>query len=84
MYTSQLHGGLGLTSLEDMLSSATIARVLRCLNSRDQLVKDVSWTQLSAVVRKRSGKEHITDLDVETFLNTTVQCCFSYGFYAFS
>ncbi len=42
--------------LGDSLSSTCVTWTLRCLSSRDQLVQDVLWAQLSGVVRKRTGR----------------------------
>ncbi len=56
--------------MEDSLNSTCITRILRCLNSRDRLLQDVAWAQLTAVVKKRTGKEELRDTDIQNFLNT--------------
>ena len=69
LHTSNRHGGLGLQSLEDILHTTRIARCVSCLASRDKRVRDISWSQLSAVVRRRRGLSEITIDDVTDFLN---------------
>ena len=55
-HTAKYHGGLGLHSLEDNLDTSRIVRSLRCLSSPDKIVQDIAWSQLTAVVRKRTQK----------------------------
>ena len=71
LYTAKHHGGLGLTSIEDILDVTKVNRLIRCLSSPDKKVTDVAWDQLSNVVRKRRDIDDIGDADLQEFLNTT-------------
>ena len=73
LYASRQHGGLGLSSLEDQLDITRVTRVVRCPSSPDRKVQDVAWDQLSAVVRKRLGRDSIADEDIQTFVNTRLE-----------
>ena len=70
LHLGKCHGGLGLTSVEDMLDVTNVDRLSRCLSSPDEKVQDVAWDQLSAVVRKRKGADTISDRDLQEFLNS--------------
>ena len=70
LYMSRQQGGLGLTSVEDMMDVTKVNRLIRCLSSPDKKVRDVAWIQLSSVVRKRKGSNSITDKDLQEFINS--------------
>ena len=68
-YTAKSSGGLGLTSLEDTLHTTRVSRLLSCLSSTDKRLNDITWSQLTAVVKQRRRLDEVTTADIADFLN---------------
>ena len=68
-YTAKSSGGLGLTSLEDTLHTTRVSHLLSCLSSTDKRLNDITWSQLTSVVKRRRRLDDVTTADIADFLN---------------
>ena len=68
-YTAKSSGGLGLTSMEDTLHTTRVSRLLSCLSSTDKRLNDITWSQLTSVVKRRRRLNDVTTADIADFLN---------------
>ena len=68
-YTAKSSGGLGLTSLEDTLHTTRVSCLLSCLSSTDKRLNDITWSQLTSVVKHRRRLDNVSTADIADFLN---------------
>ena len=70
-HISRKDRGLGLISQEDRLDISLVKRALIILSSQDRQIQDIAWAQLtSTLICREKGKENLTAMDIESFLNT--------------